>query len=171
MSCARLSVSSREAMEFDDLPPRERALALEHLETCVPCRRAALAADPSLVFSVGLAGRVPERPDAGEAERMRVSVEALRRTTGLRSGAPGAATRLRAAVAAVLVAAVLILSDGAGRTPIETVAVSPFAGILADSDLLESSAIEDLDRPLARVYQLKEKDLSLVMIVDETLDI
>lgn len=31
--------------------------------------------------------------------------------------------------------------------------------------------IEDLNRPDARVYQLTEEDLAVVMIVDETLDL
>lgn len=183
MSCDRQPTSTRQAAGFDDLQLGERQLALAHFAICPACRSAALAVDPSLLFSLGLNRAVAEESPDREAERMRSSVEALRRAESLKAMLPGTATRIRraaAAVAAVLVAAALFLSTGAGRLASgpdtvavsrETAAESLFATTVPETDEIELSAIEELDRPLARVYQLTEEDLSLVMIVDETFDI
>ena len=44
--------------------------------------------------------------------------------------------------------------------------------VLADFWTSEASPlIEAIDRPQARIYQLGEDDLSVVMIVDESLDV
>lgn len=183
MTCKRLQMSRRQAADFDALGSVERDSALEHFSLCSACRSAALEVDTSLLFSMGLpraaAGEDPER----EVERMRTSVAGLRRAERLRSILPGAAARFRgaaAAAAAVLVTATLLVSGGSGRSasrletesaPVETAVGSPFTAAIPETQEFELSAIEELDRPLARVYQLTEEDLSLVMIVDETLDI
>lgn len=178
MSCERLSTSSRQAAEFDELSRTERAGALAHLESCVPCRRAVLASDPSLVFSLGSAGSTSEVGE-GEVERMRVGVAALRRARGHRAGVSGLVAGLRSAAAAALLAVALVSSDGVGRAParspggsakLETGSATPFSRV-AGTEPAGSSVLENLDRPLARVYQLTEEDLSLVMIVDETLEL
>ena len=180
MSCERLSTSSRQAAEFDELSRTEREGALAHLVSCVPCRRATLASDPSLVFSLGSVGSTSEvGEEEGEVERMRVGVAALRRARGHRAGVSGLVAGLRSAAAAALLAVALVSSDGVGRAParspggsakLETGSATPFS-LVAGTEPAGSSVLENLDRPLARVYQLTEEDLSLVMIVDETLDI
>jgi hypothetical protein len=139
--------------------------ALAHLRACAPCRRQALAADPTLVFQLQ-----PEpEPFPEEAEDMRRRVAALRRAAGVvpprrRFGAAG-----RVAAAAVLL--LLALAQAPPRPSAETPPGGSLAALPAPADIHLLPVLEDLDRPQARVYELGSGDLRVVMIVDETLDV
>ncbi len=170
--------------------PEGLAAALAHFDSCPACRREACRIDPTLVFR-----RLPaaELDFAVEAERMRLAVAGMRaserfETRLWRRHAPW--TRLRGrggrgvrwAAAAALVAASLFVG-GRGELAGPS-AVGPDRADLSRSPVggaqparypaaprAAESAVEDLGRPDARIYQLDGDRLSVVMIVDESLDV
>ncbi len=190
MSCPdwRALVAHRWARDAE--PPPEWAAALAHLEECDGCRRAALALDPSLVFS-RLAGAGFDRSERSERSvhdeareiaagvRTLVRAREAERTLG-RSSRP-AARRAGLAAAALALGAALFLTTHASRHAGAPAAPArgPFvAGAPALDEVAPPSAeaaspalVDALDRPQARIYQLGQDDLSVVMIVDESLDV
>jgi hypothetical protein len=148
--------------------------APEHLVGCAECRRRAYALDPSLVFLKLREDGPAEIAETGEIEAMRERVAALRTMRAMRLpghvGRGARPTGWRWAAAALL--AGVALAQGVR---------SPLADPLAKARPAEQSAavpaelalqpvVEELGRPEARVYQFAGDDLSVVMIVDETLD-
>jgi hypothetical protein len=101
---------------LDDLPESERKTALAHLGVCSACRRAAVAEDPTRVFSILAARQVPEEV----LERVSRGVAAVLRGD---PGAPSLAFRPRRArivsawAAAAALAAALLLPL-ASRSPL-----------------------------------------------------
>lgn len=180
MNCAELQRLAPDSLLASDLEPAQQRLAAEHLRDCPECRRRAVEADPSILFLELPTLEVGE----AEVEAVRSTVNAMRRARVLESEASRPLSRWwRQAAAAVLLAGVLLLP---GDTPVEqrTGESSPalvaetweLVAPLEDAGLLvsasePSSVIENLNRPQARIYQLTEEDLSLVMIVDESLDL
>jgi len=170
--------------------------AVAHFDAgCPLCRRAALAAEPTLVFRrLGSAEMSPSQ-EAAEVDSVRQAVAAMRtasrvdslagRSRGFRrsGGIGGRAGWTRwtrwAAAAALAVAALAIPGDGAGRRSARVAptvstrsaalatAVAP-AAFAGEADL---PTVEGVNRPGARVYHLDGEGLSVVMIVDETLDV
>jgi hypothetical protein len=163
--------------------------ALRHSEECRICRRQALALDPTLLFSSLGHGESPEGAAslAGLGARVRSALRAREMERSLEL--PRERLRERrvpAAAAALLMAAGLLLATHGGRvtppaatgdrTPRPahpTIARWAFGDVaLPAADVTTPPLIESLDRPQARVYQLgQDDDLSLVMIVDESLDV
>ncbi len=168
--------------------------ALAHFDGCPICRREACAIDPTLVFR-----RLPA-PSLDfdvEAERMMLAVAGMRaservmgRATGsfgLRTsrGRGGAARWARWGIAAGLAATTLFLGrpgelPAPGQGPLRSARIEASAsagGFQASHARLGvepaaiESAVEDLGRPNARIYQLDGERLSVVMIVDEKLDV
>lgn len=149
--------------------------ALAHMEGCDGCRRRALAADPSLVFR-----RLPTvATGADDVDSMRRAVAALRqasRAIGTESAAPapradaGEQAR-RFAAALVLAAAGLGVWFAAGQGEEPAAASSP-AHLATPAVAAGLPVFEDLRRPHEPdVYQVGGDDLTVVMVVDETLDI
>jgi len=164
------------AHRFDpELPvPREWERAREHLAGCPSCRREAAAIDPTLAFQGAAAW-----PAGGEeVEAVRLAVRALRRTGRLRAGGAGArpGARRRMAFAAFFAALLAMLPAVVDRHAGELVraaAVRSGGGERAAPRPAGpvASAIDGLDRPLARIYEWGAEDLSVVMVVDESLDV
>lgn len=171
--------------------PEVWAEAMAHFDVCAECRRIAIAIDPTLGFR-RLPSAVAEMSVAQEADevaRMISAVSALRaerRVTRRSERTPWA--RWSAAAALVLASLwVGSLGDGApragagpGSRAFEAEALSSAATTLPASIDPESSngfssriglAVEGVDRPDARVYQYDGDQLSVVMIVDESLDV
>ncbi len=180
MSCAewprlRPWVARRLESGAGDEPTSVAAAATEHLAGCAECARRAYALDPSLLF---LALREPSGVEAaasGEIAAMRAGVAAMRAVRASQwAGGWGRGRRLHAwrwAATALLVAASLVLSGhpaGLGPPARDLAAAAP-AAAPPEVDLLP--VVEELGRPEARVYQFAGDDLSVVMIVDETLDV
>ena len=189
------------------------AAALAHLDGCPACRRAALAADPTLVFR-RLQSAVPIASESEEIAAVQQAVAGLRSAARFGSSPAGAGRSSfnlsfgppsawpRWAAAAVLaVAALAAGSAGPGRpapaaAPL-TAALAPPAPLLAvmpatfrtvaggplrpaqmtlraaqmPLHAAQMPMLEELDRPDARVYQIDGGNLSVVMIVDEGLDV
>ncbi len=154
--------------------------AFGHLETCPSCRRAAVTLDPTLALRA-LAAAAEGAPAGDEVEAMRLAVETLRcsRRSERRGGVRSA--WWKTAAAAVLAAGALYQLPGAvPRAPAGRAQVDPLLEALASRPvtpgvvpayLSSLPMVEELDRPDARVYQLGGGDVSVVMIVDETLDV
>jgi hypothetical protein len=163
---------SRLAVLRDDEPAGWTA-ALEHLDACPSCRPEALKADPLLAFRRLPVTDLAPAEERSEAESMRLAVAAMRNAGRLESRHHFAGWR-RWAAAAVLALASL----GVSRGP-----AAPYPGIKAaavqhvtvpsgtSGGTAEPAAIEGLNLPGARVYHVDGEGLSVVMIVDESLDV
>lgn len=152
--------------------------ALAHLDDCPACRRAALAADPTLLFQrLATPERADRNSDIDERSEVEAALQAVsalraaRRVEGRRSGVRRVSGWARWAAAAGL--ALLALS-------LET--QGPGAAFAPDG--AAPSLVSRLPRPPrqpitaaaagqagARIYHLDGDDLSVVMIVDESLDV
>ncbi len=166
MSCPdHRRLSELLAAERPDLAARRRAI--DHLRGCAACRRAVLAADPSNLFLL-----LPEPATTpAEVAQMGRTVAALRRVRALERRSAGRRARLpRVAAAGLLAAGLALLAGGGAERPAHPPQVPP-SSVLRAAELLPAPLIENLDRPQARIYQLTEEDLSVVMIVDESLEI
>ena len=199
MSCPdwKVLASWREIPQAEE--PAEWREALGHLDRgCPHCRRAALAADPTLVFR--RLAVVPEPTPAQEAsdvEAMRRAVAAMRAASRVEAvdrhgrsarrigisgwkrwaaaaalavvalSMPGDETQLRREPAARLMSMAtpaVLSADGP-----EAVALPAAAFPVAATEDLPT--VEGVNRPGARVYHMDGEGMSVVMIVDETLDV
>lgn len=150
--------------------------ALGHLDSgCPVCRRAALAADPLLVFRRLPTLELSEEREESEVDGMLRAVAAMRTASRLESPARGAVNWRRWAAAAGLT--LLSLSAGPWRAPgRRPVAETSFAALAPAAQPALSSdggnlveAVEN--RPDARVYQMESDGLTVSMIVDESLEL
>lgn len=165
--------------------PVEWREALEHLDRgCALCRRAAYAADPTLVFRRLAA--VPEPTPAQEAsdvETMRRAVAAMRAASRVeaveRRGLAGNWKRW-AAAAALAVAVLSVSADDPRHLPGRTLAMSgsfspsaagEAAAILPASFDDDQPVLEGVNLPDARLYHMEGEGLSVVMVVDETMGV
>lgn len=173
--------------------PSEWDEAVAHLESCPNCRGEAFAADPSLLF-VAMPG---PRIDDAEVVAMKAAVKNLvaaskvtqRESAQRAGGARRLPTRINSALrrglaAASLVAASLLavprLVDAPPSlltTPAPSAAsvtnLSATTPAAYDLAYVSSSEplFEDLGRSSATIYQVESEDLSVVMIVDSSLDV
>lgn len=181
--------------------PAEWREALAHLDGgCVRCRRAALAADPTLVFRRLAAPPMPSVSapvqEASDVEAMRRAVAAMRAASRVeaveRRGRSFKALSWKrwAAAAALAVAALSMPGDDArlrreslatdpltagllpAATPAALLTGGPAAAIAGQAALGEDlPTLEGVDRPGARVYHMDGEGLSGTMIFDENLDV
>jgi hypothetical protein len=161
--------------------------AVAHLADCPPCRRQALAADPTLLFQ----GLPDAAVDAGEVAAMRAGVAALRRARALastavdrrdsRRPAPDRHRRLLQGVAAAGLAAAALTLTPAARVegPLAPDAPAAVGAALPAtvwgpellSEVGQLPMVEEVAGPEGRIYQLRQGDFAVVMVVDESLDI
>ena len=143
--------------------------ALEHLRECGACRERALIEDPTLVFVAGEAVAVSE----AEVEAMVADVGNLIRARETERAADSSGRRVWRYAAAAAAAAVMVFLPTFSARQVTGTADTAQVGPAPGADLSESPApmIEALDRPEARIYQLGEEDLSIVMVVHESLDV
>lgn len=168
MSCPdwRALVAARERDAGAD--PPGWAEARGHLSGCAACRAAAIDLDPSLLF-VHLPAPLAAAADVVEMQR---AVAALVRAERVEPRARPLARRAwrGAAAAAILLLALGVEAGprrGAPAAPVATVAALPEESL----DLARPPALEEIDRPQARVYQVPADGLAVVMIVDASLDV
>ena len=165
--------------------PMEWREALDHLDRgCALCRRAAYAADPTLVFR--RLATIPEPTPAQEAsdvETMRRAVAAMRAASRVeaveRKGLAGNWKRW-AAAAALAVAVLSVSADDPRHLPGRTLAMP---GSFSPSEAREAAAVlpasfggdqpilEGVNLPDARLYHMEGEGLSVVMVVDETMGV
>ncbi len=144
-------------------PPPEWESLTRHLADCDACRREAVACDPLLVF----AGASAWEPDSAETVAVRQAVESVRRADQLSRRSLEAAPRRRrfAAAAALFIGTFLLLPATTSHED------RPEPGARRMLTGSAAPAIDGLDRPFARVYEWGAEDLSVVMVVDESLDV
>jgi hypothetical protein len=153
-----------------DTPP-EWAQARLHMESCADCRREVADLDPTLIFRHAAAWSA----DPAELEAVRQAVRALRRAGALSASvAAGRSVSRERRVSAMLFGLVLALIPG--RMAHRDVDAGGSALVVSAVGALRSAgpgapAIEGVDRPHARVYEWAGDDLSVVMVVDESLDV
>lgn len=160
MTCPDWSALEHRRLEPDFEETAAWREALAHVAVCPACRRIALAQDPALAF-VGCRDLSVE---PAEVEELRRATQELRRLRALEA-APARGAGRRAAMAAGLALAGLLLLPASPRGP---VAEPPALGRSAAP--AAPAAIENLDRPGARIYQWRAPDLAVVLVVDESLD-
>lgn len=174
VAARELASETGSATVSDDRPPGW-AEARRHVASCGRCRQAALAADPLLLFT-----RLPETTvTPAEIGDMQSSVMALVRASRIAQVSPAASSgnareTMRAQrggvfsasriAAALGICSLLALSGAPRRQP---PALSTAATVVPTID----SVIEELDRPGARIYELPQADMAVVMIVDASLDV
>lgn len=171
-----LLIADRDAGGED---PADWQSALDHMDDCDDCRKQALAADPTLVFR----HLPPVTVDAAEVASMRAAVASLRqasRTLDRAESAPpsqpafvrGAGDQARRVAAALVLAAAGLgvwFAAGQGEDPATVIALP---AITAPAVAAALPVYEELIRPHEpNVYQMGGDDLTVVMVVDETLDI
>jgi hypothetical protein len=170
MSCA-LSRKLREhpdALLVEGSP--ERRWGLRHAEECPACRRTLLRLDPTLAVA---APSVPEF-DSREVESLKAGVLNAKRLREMEAFSGRSIRGSQVAAAVTLIASLALLlpgqleETGGGRGDAQTELSRILAPSVAEISL---PAVETLDLPLARVYELGEEDFSVVMIVDESLDL
>lgn len=177
MSCPDWRSLLKHRLETVELePPAEWPQAVEHLERCPACRRQALSLDPSMLFAVSAPLPVSD-DEVGEIKanvRTLVRARAAERTTHrLRRGLG------RIAAAAAVVGLMVLMPTHSSRQALSPGAAAPTpAGdaalsTLGDEAFAEAPApvIEPLDLPAARIYQLGGGDFSIVMVVDDSIDV
>jgi hypothetical protein len=156
--------------------------ARAHLALCEACRREALAADPLLLFA-GLPLAASEVAPTAAITAMQDSVLAMVRASRVAAPADSGNSRRSAAAlryaAGFVVASLLAFSGAPGErrggeaaladaaAPAETEALAA----RSESVDFAQPMVEELDRPEARVYELSNTDLAVVMIVDAGLDV
>ena len=151
--------------------------ALAHLEECPSCRRAAVEADPTLAFR-----RLSPLTLAGdEVEAMRRRVAALRGASAVAGPAPHRRLprRVWQPVAAAAALAVALLAGGhapggvSAPAPGVTARRAPAAAFPPElgAELAAQPLLEELDQPYDHVVQWNAEDVSVVLVVDERLDV
>lgn len=190
MSCPDWISLTAHRRERDGFEPEGWGEALAHLDGgCKLCRRQALAADPTLVFrrlaAVPAAAMTPAQ-ELSEADAVRSAVAAMRAASRLDSleSRPRASSGWKrwSSVAAVLALAALAVPSGydpTGSTSDSTlfregrVEVGPLDEPVAAGQQvgLQEPVVEGVNLPDARVYHMSGEGLSVVMVVDESLDI
>jgi hypothetical protein len=157
----------------EDAEPAGWASAVTHFDACPRCRREALLADPLLVFRRLPAVELDEAGERSEVETMRQAVTAMRTARRLESRRRFTGWRRWAAAAVLTLAALSASSQSRDRSPLELMAPSPapLAPAARPDAGHGQETLEGLNRPAARVYQMSGKDLSVVWIVDQSLDV
>ena len=160
----------------DREPPAEWPRAIEHLSDCLACRQRALSLDPSLLFVV----QAPLPVSDDEVAGIKANVRTLVRARAAERTSHHLRRRLgRVAAAAAVVGLLVLLPTHSPRRPgsVEDVAPGPAVEttpfVQSEGALAEAPApvIEPLDLPSARIYQLSGGDLSVVMVVDDSIDV
>jgi hypothetical protein len=171
VSCPDWSRFAVSRDQLRDQPRDERwADALKHLDACPSCRPEALKADPLLVFRRLPVTDLAPAEERSEAESMRLAVAAMRNAGRLESRHHFAGWR-RWTAAAVLALAFLAVSRDRAPHPASGIADAVPSPAPSATSVAEPATIEGLNRPGARVYHMDGKDISVFMIVDESLDV
>lgn len=174
MSCPNWGELLERREHVDRELPSDWNSAIGHLRGCGSCRSEALQLDPTLLFS---AQSTLEVTDA-EVSDIVSSVRTLRRSRQAEEavGEPRRRWGRFAAAAAAVFLLVLLpnLTPRQAAPPLMESSRPTSEFVAAPRSMVgdpSAPVIEPLDLPFARIYQLGEEDLSVVMVVDESLDV
>jgi hypothetical protein len=153
-------------LRIDVLPEAERREALEHLRRCEACRRAAMAGDPTRLFSLLAARPLPRNV----LDRVATGVSAaVRGGEFVPVHLPSPRVRMVSAwaAAALLAAALLLPMAGGERRPGHEDATA----VLAPA-ALPRAGVQVVSSPgVSQVVDLTVGETQLVMIFDPGLDL
>ena len=184
MSCPDWNVLTAHRDDRRGAEPEGWSEALAHFDDgCQLCRKAALKSDPTLVFrrlALVPAVTMTEAQERAEVDSVRQAVAAMRAASRLEKGSrrgvvlPKGGWKRWAVAAALALVTVTVPSDDARRSaqipagpveePLEISA--PAARQAGNVPVLEGV----VDRPGARVYQMGDEELAVVMVFDESFD-
>lgn len=162
--------------------PEGWSAAAAHFDRgCQTCRKAALKADPTLVFrrlAQVPAAAMTEAQERAEIDSVRRAVAAMRTASRLDKGSrgllPTGGWKRWSAAAALALVAVTVPSDDARRPARPAKAPAGEILDLPGQAVRQSGAATVLeggvDLPGARVYHLGDRELSVVMVFDESFD-
>jgi hypothetical protein len=179
MSCPDWNVLAAHRRDRHGAEPEGWGEALAHLDGCQLCRRQALAADPTLVFRrlAAVPAVMTDDQERAEADAVRQAVAAMRAASRLDSLEPrqrGSAGWRRWPMAAALVL-VALSAPSNHSSPGRRVAAAALEGFPSMPETrqvdLGSPVVEGVNLPGARVYHMSGEGLSVVMVVDESIDI
>lgn len=185
MSCPAWTTLVAHRFERGAAEPAAWQAALEHLEECPSCRARALDADPTLLFHLAgssAAAAPRETAPEGDVAAMRSAVAAMRRAERVEHAAASHAG-WRGWVAGIAAAAVLTLGsfgllEGWKRAEVvpptaasRVETTGSMASRSVDEALDDMPVVEGIGSPDARLYQMATGDFTVVMIVDEKLDL
>jgi hypothetical protein len=190
VSCPDWNALSAHRRERHGVEPEGWSAALAHLDGgCQLCRRQALAADPTLVFrrlAAVPATAMTETQERAEVDAVLQAVTAMRAASRLESLEPrrraSSAWRRWPLAAALLLAGLSLPSNhtGPGRPEAAVLREGRIAAAAPEAfppmaetrqvDLGEP-VVEGVNLPKARVYHMSGEGLSVVMVVDESIDI
>jgi hypothetical protein len=130
-------------------------------------RRKALFMDPSLAATGAPSGDFSDR----EVQELKRSVLQARRlhALGCPSGKP-VSRGLSSLAVALTLCLVFLLPSSLRRSP-ESGLVVPGVDSVDVPEIMTHSAVEALDLPGARVYELADEDFSVVLVVDESFEL
>lgn len=152
---------------------------------CQRCRRDALASDPTLVFRRLRPVEMSPAQESSEVDAVRQAVAAMRTASRVDSiesrSRHGVSWKRWAAAACLALAALSIPGDNVLRLVTSAAPAPPAAvpaALRAASAVLPAAlngddlpTVEGVNRPGARVYHMDGEGMSVVMIVDESLDV
>lgn len=174
MSCPNWSELLEQREQAKQELPSDWSEAIGHLRGCRGCRSEALRLDPTLLFSTQPTLEVTD----AEVSDIVASVRTLRRSRQTEEDVGEPRRRWgRFAAAAAAIFLLVLLPNLTPRQAAPPLTDSPRLAsefVAAPGSIvgdLSAPVIEPLDLPLARIYQLGEEDLSVVMVVDESLDV
>ncbi len=168
-----LAERERAELEGDFEPAAGWREAVEHLAGCARCRMTALELDGSLLWLA----QPPLDVGDEEVDRIKANVRTLRRARRTERATGAASRRVgRVAAAAAIVSLMILMPTHTSRQSEPTAGTPTTASSAARVRSLAvrdapAPMIEPLDLPLARIYQLGAEDLSVVMVVDESIDV
>lgn len=195
-ACPDWKALAAHRLERQGVEPEGWSEALEHFDSCRICRRQALAADPTLIFRrlpAATAATAANETSPAEADAMRQAVAAMRTAKrvesierGARAGRAGRAGRgwsRWVAAAALVVTSLGVPSDHGekaqreareaifSRPAMSATAMTQAAMARTASEDARLPTIDGVGLPGARVYHMNGEGMSVVMVVDESLDI
>jgi hypothetical protein len=162
------------AREGAGAEPAGWAEAIAHLDACPRCRPEAVAADPLLVFRRLPALEMSAGAEHDEAESMRQAVAAMRTAKRLESRQRFAGWRRWTAAAVLAVASLSVSWDKVPRpeaAPEPAQAAAPAVEAPVAPRPAGPAALEALEGPDTRVYQMNGQGMTAFMIVDKKVDV
>lgn len=198
-SCPDWTSLAAHRRDRDAAEPEGWSEAVTHFDDCKICRRQALAADPTLVFrrlSIVPASVMSTAEEHSEVEAVRAAVAGMRAASRLdsleaRSRTHSGWRRWPVAAAAAILALAAVASPVYNHTvnrPMGSISAMGAMGIpglpAATAASLSSGAetanmqvdldgpvVEGVNLPDARIYHMSVEGMSVVMVVDESIDI
>ena len=160
--------------EREGTDPAGWTAAMEHFDACPPCRREALAADPLLVFRRLPAVELGAPEERSEIEAVRQAVAAMRTARRLEARWSFAGWRRWSAAAVLALAALSVSRDRDPRLEMGRTARAslPLVPVQPDPNrAFVEPTLEVQNRPDARVYQLNDGGLAVIMVVHPSFDV